>query len=254
MIVTTEALVLRTMKYRDSSLIATLLTRTAGKISVLGKGARDRKSRMASTLLPMNHVTAVYYWKESRDLQLLTHCDTLRPHGRLTDTLEKMAAGLAAVELADAVSPVEQENIPLFDALASTLAAINDATKHPENALYHYEMRMLEAIGFRVDFGKCCRCGTPLNLDEAPRGVVLSANGVLCQTCSGMAPGWMSLSPAALRVLQRLQEIDDPAAATRLSLATAVRGEVTGALRRILLAHVEGLRTLRTEAVFSSLI
>jgi DNA repair protein RecO (recombination protein O) len=254
MIVTTEAVVLRTMKYRDTSLIATLLTRSAGKISVLAKGARDRKSKLASALQPMNHVTAVYYHKESRELQLLSQCDVVRPLRKLSDALEKMAAGMAAVELADAVSPVEQENIPLFDALTSTLVAINDATKHPENALYHYEMRLLQAIGFRVDFSACCSCGTPLNADEAPRGVVLSPSGLLGPECSGQRQAWMSLSPPAVRVLQRLQDVVDPAAATRLSLAPVVRGEVAGALRRILLGHVEGLRTLRTEAVFSSLI
>jgi DNA repair protein RecO (recombination protein O) len=254
MIVTTEAVVLRTMKYRDTSLIATLLTRHAGKIGVLAKGARDPKSRLASALLPMNQVTAVYYWKESRDLQLLSQCDVSRPLRKLSATLEKMAAGMAAVELADAVSPVEQENIPLFDALTAALSAINDATKHPENALYHYEMRLLEAIGFRVDFSACCACGAPWNSDEAPRGVVLSPNGLLGRECSGQRQAWMPLSPTTVKVLQRLQEVDDPAAATRLVLTPAVRGEVAGALRRILLGHVEGLRTLRTEAVFSSLI
>jgi DNA repair protein RecO (recombination protein O) len=254
MIITTEAVVLRTMKYRDTSLIATLLTRSSGKISVLAKGARGRKSRLASALLPMNHVTAVYYWKESRELQLLSQCDVVRPLGKLSDALEKMAAGMAAVELADAVSPVEQENVPLFDALTAALGAINDATKHPGNVLYHYEVRLLEAIGFRVDFSACCACGAPLNRDEVPRGVVLSPDGLLGPECAGQRQAWMSLSPPAVRVLQRLQEVGDPAAATRLVLTPAVRGEVAGALRRILLGHVEGLRTLRTEAVFSSLI
>jgi DNA repair protein RecO (recombination protein O) len=254
MIVTTEAVVLRTMKYRDTSLIATLLTRSAGKISVIAKGARDRKSRLGHALMPMNHVTAVYYHKTTRELQLLSQIDVVHPMRKLSDELEKMAAGMAAVELADAVSPAEQENAPLFGALTAALAAINDATKHPENALYQYEMRLLEAIGFRVDFSACTACGAPLNTDEAPRGVVLSPNGLLGPECSGQRQSWMPLSPPSVRILQRLQELEDPAAATRLVLSPVVRGEVAGALRRILLGHVEGLRTLRTEAVFSSLI
>ena len=37
MIVTTEAVVLRTLKYGETSLIATLFTRAAGKIGVIAK-------------------------------------------------------------------------------------------------------------------------------------------------------------------------------------------------------------------------
>jgi hypothetical protein len=33
-----------------------------------------------------------------------------------------------------------------------------------------------------------------------------------------------------------------------------VRGEIAGVLRRFLLGHVEGMRTLRSEAVFSSIL
>jgi hypothetical protein len=82
----------------------------------------------------------------------------------------------------------------------------------------------------------------------------MTANGILCAACSGKGLGLETLSPAALAVLQRLQEAGDPASATRMVLNTRVRGEIAGVLRRFLLGHVEGLRTLRSEAVFSSIL
>jgi hypothetical protein len=62
------------------------------------------------------------------------------------------------------------------------------------------------------------------------------------------------LSAPAAKILQRLQEIRDPEAVTRMTLSPQVKGEVAGVLRRLLVGHVEGLRTLHSEAVFSSLL
>ena len=86
MIIRTEAIVLRTMKYRETSRIATLYTKERGKVSVIAKGARDGKSRMGGALQPMNHVVALVYMKESRDLQLLTQCDLAGHYPGLTPT------------------------------------------------------------------------------------------------------------------------------------------------------------------------
>jgi hypothetical protein len=82
----------------------------------------------------------------------------------------------------------------------------------------------------------------------------MTANGILGPECSGKGLGLELLSPAALAVMQRLQETVDPVSATHMVLNSRVRGEIAGVLRRFLLGHVEGLRTLRSESVFSSLL
>ena len=254
MIVTVDAVVLRTMKYRESSTIATLYTRQSGKIQVIAKGARGSKSRMAAALQAMNHVAAVVYRKESRELHLLTQCDLVRPQRGLTEDMERMAVGMAAVELVDAVTPAEEENVPLFELLTLTLAAAGNATKNPGNALYYFEMRLLENLGFKPEMHRCYNCGAVLEDLEHRHGLHMSYGGVVCASCSAQGLGREALSATAIRVLQRLQEMDGPHAVMRMTLSPAVRGEVAGVLRRFLLGHVEGLRTLRSEAVFSSLL
>ena len=254
MIVKSEAIVLRTMKYRETSRIATLYTKEMGKISVIAKGARDGRGRLGGALQAMNHVGVLFYMKESRDLQLLTQCDVARSFPGLTTDLERMAAAMAAVELTEAVTPREEPNLRLFDLLSSTLDAVSSATNQPGNALYYFELHLLGIIGFRPDMRICANCRKPV--DPVPRGgsVHMASNGILCPECSGKGLGLGVLSPPALAVLQRLQESGDPASATRMVLSSGVRGEIAGVLRRFLLGHVEGLRTLRSEAVFSSLL
>jgi DNA repair protein RecO len=71
----------------------------------------------------------------------------------------KMDAGLAAVELTDAVTHGTEESGGLFVLLADTLAAIDGATQRPRNALYFFELRLLALLGVRPDFLQCARCG-----------------------------------------------------------------------------------------------
>jgi DNA repair protein RecO (recombination protein O) len=253
-IVKSEAIVLRTMKYRETSRIATLYTKEIGKISVIAKGARDGRSRLGGALQPMNHVGVLFYMKESRDLQLLTQCDIARSFPGLTTDLDRMAAAMAAVELTDAVTPREEPNHEIFDLLSSTLDAVSVATKQPGNALYYFELHLLGIIGFRPDMRICANCRKPVEPLAAGSGVHMTANGILCPECSRKGFGLEVLSPSALAVLQRLQATGDPASATRMVLDPRVRGEIAGVLRRFLLGHVEGMRTLRSEAVFSSIL
>jgi len=252
MIVTTDAIVLRTMKYRESSRIAVLYTRDLGKVSVMAKGARDGKSRLGGALQPMNIVSAVMYVRESRDLQLLTQCDVLRPMHALAAALEKMGPAMAALELTEAVSPPAEPSGEMFDLLAGTLGAVSDATKQPGNALYYFELHLLGLIGFRPMLSRCAACGRAAE-GQGTGELHMSPGGILCRECSRRGSALEAVSPAALAALRMLQESADPAAPTRMVLDAPLRGEIARLLRRLLQTHVEGLRTLRSEAVFATL-
>ncbi len=257
MIVTTEAVVLKSMKYHETSKIVTLYTRAFGKISVLAKGARDRKSRFGASLEPMCHVAAVLYTKESRELQLLSQCDTVESFPRLTEDLDRMAAGMAAVELVNAATHAEEENAALFGLLVDTLKAINSATKNPVNALYYYEMHLLGILGFKPNLHSCVQCGRPIDVTDAGSGkggVRMSSAGLVCPECSSKGVGFESISAPAARILQRLQEVEDGESVTRISMPPNVRREVEVSLRRLLLTHLEGMKRLKSESVFSSIM
>jgi len=256
MILTTEAVILKGRDYRESSRILTLYTKERGKLSAIAKGARSRRSRIGLRLQPMSYVTAVLYLKESRELQLLTQCDSVRPLGSLGEDIRKMAAGMALVELVDLSTPAEERNDQLFDLLVECLISIHAATNDPENALYFFEGKLLDNLGFRPCLHRCVSCGTPADVGEGLPGggeIRLSSTGVICSRCSLRQKGLFSVSRPALRVLQRIQEVATPEPITRLRLSPAGKREVSSVFLRFLQAHVEGFRTLKSQEVFASL-
>jgi DNA repair protein RecO (recombination protein O) len=255
MIVRTEAVILKAMDFRESSRILTVYTRDFGKQSLLAKGVRGAKSRLAGVTAPLNYVTLVYYRKEQRDLQLLSQCDLVRPWRRITDSLEAMAAAMGICELLNLVVQGEEEHPALFDLLVGTLDVVNDATNNSLNAFYLFEIRVLGLLGFRPELRICGRCGRTLGEHE-DRKVALDAphGSICCADCTAAGHGGDVISPAALAVLRRFQEISDIGAVCRIALPEATKREVGSALRRLLQSHVEGLRSLKSEAVFSSLL
>jgi DNA repair protein RecO (recombination protein O) len=256
MIVKTEAIVLKSMKYGETSSIVTLYTRAYGKLSVIAKGARDRRSRFGSALQPTNHVQAVIYKKEGRDLQLISQCDLFRVHRRIPEDMEKLHAAMSVVELAHVVSHSEEENHALFSLLVEVLQAINDADRNAVNLLFLFELRLAGVLGFKPNVATCVQCDAPVDVAGTRTGnMQLRDGGVVCGRCAQNARvHGEAISPRAVRVLQRLQEMGDMEAVTRIALAAATRNEVATALRQHMRRHVEGIDRLRAESVFAAIM
>ena len=77
MIISTHAIVLKTIKYGDSSLICRLFTKDHGKIVIMAKGAWRPKKSTGALLEPISHIHIQYYHKNNRDIQILKDADCL---------------------------------------------------------------------------------------------------------------------------------------------------------------------------------
>lgn len=76
MIIQTEAIVLNTKRFSESSLILTLFSLEKGKISVMVKGALKAKNKYGNSLLLMSISNVTIYWKENRELQIMSDSES----------------------------------------------------------------------------------------------------------------------------------------------------------------------------------
>lgn len=251
MIVKTDAIVLSTMKYRETSKIARLYTREFGRLSVLAKGARAAKSPLRSALEPMNYVAAVIYRKENRELQLLTQCDVLASFRHLSEDMQKLQVALSAIELVTVVAHEEERNEELFELLLSVLRAVNDATKNLNVALYYFELRLTGLLGFQPELDVCSQCGGSAGEYDGNE-YKFGQSGILCKSCGANAAN--SLSPSSLSFLRTVRKFSSVEAAMNLHLTPSVEEQVGHILRRHLRTHIEGFRGLRSEDVFAAIM
>jgi len=182
----TDAVVLKAMKYRDSSKIVTFYTRRFGKLKGIAKGARQLRSKFGSSLDPLSQVSLVLYKKEQRDLHLISQCDLRGSPKQTRSDLEKMAVGLAVLELVDQVAHEEEGHEALYLLLSETLDRIEDAERNVLNLYFSFVLRSSALLGFSPDVASCSACNRSLDELEGERSVFfrLSNGGILCPSCA----------------------------------------------------------------------
>lgn len=246
MIVRTEAVVLRSIEYGETSRIVTLHTRHRGKVSVLARGARTVKSRYGSCLQPMAHIQAVYYYKPSRSLQTLSECSHVRAFYRIGRDLEKMTHGLRIVELAGGLLE-EDENPDLFDLLVDVLGALNDADRGAANLLPYFQMKLASALGFRPGFTREAVAGLP---DDG--GILALDTGEIHAT-SVPVPSGVRGTKAALRALAICSRADVNHV-LNLDLSSVERREVDRLIESFFRYHVASAYPSRSSRVITQLL
>ncbi len=158
MILRTDAVVLRTMRYGETSLLVTLFTRESGKLAVLARGARTLKSRFGATMQPCSLVEALISVRPTRTLQTLREASHATRFRTLTTDLSKITAGLRMVELVRALTQDEEPGRALFDLLAASLSGLDaldpSVGEQPGAALLFFEVRMARLLGFEASFSR----------------------------------------------------------------------------------------------------
>ena len=252
-IIKTEAVVLKSIKYGETSKIVTFYTRELGKLTGIIKGARRPKNAAVPPLQPMSHVSLVVYWKQGRDVQTVSQCDLLSSFRHIPESLEKLAIGMSMIELVDRVEHGQEQNVRLFCALVDLLAVLNDATKNLENVLYKFEVYLADVLGFRCSFTNCVSCHRKVPDERDHKQTVdyhLEKGGPLCGTCAGLEGQKTKLSKQAFRILAHISSESDLDRLLNLAVGPKLHSQIEGFLWSYLKVHVPGIRPLRSREVF----
>ena len=211
-LVSCEGIVLRNLRYGDTSRIATLLTPELGKIGVLAKGARDPKSPFGASLEFLSHGSFVVYHHPGRDLHFLRTGALEREFRGLLRDSDRFILASAFAEFLDRVLQGEEPAGELFDFALRGLQVLETAPRPALPELFRgMQLRVASILGYAPRLEQCLRCGRAVGEAESAgaRGnwTFLPADGgVLCPECGMREPGEMDrrLSPRALRRLRAM--------------------------------------------------
>ncbi len=255
MIVSTDAIVLRSMKYGDTSKIVTVYSRKYGKMKVIAKGARSSKNKFGASLEPMTHSSLILYRKEHRDLHLLSKAEIAEPLFRLGNESDKLAVGLAIVELVNMVMHDEEENQAMFALLAESLEVANNTSQQVLNVFFAFEVRMCELFGYGLDVECCSVCARNISEDAGiERAYFMLASGsVICDDCRGrLNGGGMKVSREIVRLLLHLQ-LDAMSSVPKLVLGPQAQNDILALLSTYVKYHIQGVRTLKSLSLFTTI-
>ena len=251
--VTTEAVVLRTVAYREADLIVTIYTRDRGRLSALARSARKSRKRFGACLGLFTVSRVDLTSRRSAELWTMASAQLVRTFGTLASDMACYAHASYGTELARELTPVEVPDERVFDLLIELYNEL-ESRGASVTMLRAFELQMLELVGLAPVLDRCVGCERG---DIDSRGTVLdpARGGVCCSSCAAFARtvGVRPLSSGARRVMLAAQSARTLAAARELGAGpekspaptAAHLAEARDCLVSLILGHVgKPLRSL----------
>jgi len=176
----TQAFVLRRVRWSESSLILTMYSLDLGRMSVIAKGALRPKSAFFGALELFSRSEITVSRKSGRELDTLTDASALDHAGELrTEPLAFAHACLFAEWIMIMISGTEASH-PTFHLLATVLERLAEGPPYWPVLCSGVE-RLLRLAGVGMEVDRCTKCGE--GAGRSNRWDPL-AGGIVCDVCS----------------------------------------------------------------------
>ena len=211
-----QAIVLRTVPWSETSLIVTLLTRDYGKISAVAKGARRLKGPFEGSLDLLSVCTVNFIDKSGEVLDILTESKLLRRFRSASRSLDALNAGYYVAEVLQRTTEADRQLVNLYDLSDATLLALDEGQSVAATVI-RFELHALSILGHAPQLTECVACGVPLPATAAPSGggrgpprtaFSHAAGGVICDACLPGHREVVRVDDATISVLQRILATD----------------------------------------------
>ena len=182
MLVTTKALVLREVKYKESDRLLTVITEYGGKMTVKARGALKKNSKLASATQQLCFSEMTLFF--TRGKWTVNEASTVEMFFGLREDIEAYALGCYIAECVEAIAVEDQPDDALMQLALNTLFALS--RKMYDSALIKsaFELRLMAIAGYTPDVNCCAVCGKT----EPNRPFLSLSNGrVCCSECRGAA-------------------------------------------------------------------
>lgn len=142
-----EAYVLHCRKYRDTSVIAELLTASEGRLAAVVRGVRSQKSRIAGQVQPFAHL--LISWVGRGELKTARSLDF--PYRSVSLSGQSLMLGLYVNELLVRLLGKYDPMPAVFDQYGELLARL-ESGERVNAALRSFELTLLQELGYGITF------------------------------------------------------------------------------------------------------
>lgn len=230
----TEAIVLKTQNFRETSLIANFYTRDFGKISGLLKGIREDQTKFNSNLDVFSLNEIIFYKKIKSSLHLVSQCDLKRDFRLIKNDLERIKKAFSLVELVNMLTVPEDKNEKIFDLAVACLEQLENNFNF-DKILIIFKIKLLDFCGFKPHLDSCVSCNSKI---IAQAKFSLKLGGLLCERCLSKDIISRSVFRGTVATILHIEK-NDFDNVLRLGLNQAIKKELNQVLNAFLEFHLD---------------
>ena len=237
---TTQALVLREVRYKEADRILTLLSTTEGKVTAKARGALRKSSRTAAATQQLTYAEMTLFG--NRGKWTVNEASLIEDFAGLRSDIERFALGSYFAECLEAFSAEEQPEPELLQLGLNCLYALSRGKTEPALVKAAFELRLMALAGFSPELSACPACGR--TEPEEPI-LCLEDGSVCCRSCRTPDRGAGAILDADALAAMRFVLAAPPKQILSFSLEGESRSLLCSAAERYLLLHAErGFSTL----------
>ncbi len=150
MIINTDAIVLKTFSYGETSLISRCFTKHKGKISFIIKGAKSKKNLISPYFQPLSYINIIYRENEKRELQIVSKVSFIQIWTQFPLSLRKMSLSQSILEMSDFTLEKNDPYVRLFNILVKTFQNFESGNIDENILFWNYECKILSEMGFMI--------------------------------------------------------------------------------------------------------
>ena len=178
-----EGVVLKKIKWSESSQIVTVYSKDYGKLKLVAKGALRPKSRFFGGLELFGIIEFVFYKKEKAELYILSSSDLVKTFPKISSDIKRYAIASAGMELLDRLISGEEKNLRIYNLVLKFLPGAEKLDEdYVDSLLWVFALKLAVYLGYKPKFDFCVGCGKKIEEDfiffNSERG------GLVCKNCT----------------------------------------------------------------------
>lgn len=191
MITKTEAIVLKTIRYSDHSLIAKVYSRTHGVLSLMIRSGKKRNKQLRNYFNPLSQLNIVIYYSDKKNIHQLKEVSFSRKSSLNENNIPVNSLKFFLAEVLSKIIGEEETNQGLFNFIYESIDKLNESEK--ELASFHltflYELSSflgikpnLDGLGKYFDLREAqVVTNTPLHSDFVDEQILTTVKDYFCK-------------------------------------------------------------------------
>lgn len=230
-----EAIILRSMPLRETSLVLTFYTKDFGKIKGIVRGVRGPHAQYGGGSLELfAHDEIVFYDRKKSDIFTISQCDLIDFFNPIRQSLERLAYAGYIAELLDSVTTLGDTNEEVYNLLLNSLKLLSGEASSRRVARI-FEIKLLGLLGLMPTLGSCVNCGAKI---DASARFSVAQGGLVCKKCVDTDKNAVPIMLGTAKFIEHIRTLPFEKVA-RVKVANAVGKELESVLRKFLDHHIE---------------
>ena len=234
-ILNTQGIVLKAVRYKENDVILTLFTRKLGKVSAIAKGAKRNKSSLLSSAQLFSY--ANYTLKRKGNMYTVNQSDTIKSFYDISYDIEAFSYATYITKLVEGSTCENQTNNRLFILLAQTLYLYTQENTDKKFITRAFELKFLDYIGFRPVVNRCSSCGS-----KSIKSAIFNIyeGGLLCDLCSENTEENIKLDVTTIKLMEYILN-NDILTCSKAKVSKYITYELEKVLKQYLNVYIDNV-------------